>query len=37
MDNGQNRTFTYSSQPAVHQGERVRLVDGGRRLALVSN
>ena len=37
MDNGQNRTFTYSSQPAVHQGERVKLVDGGRRLALVSN
>ena len=37
MDNGQNRTFTYSRQPAVHQGERVRLVDGGRRLALVSN
>lgn len=37
MDNGQNRTFTYSSQPAVHQGERVRLVDGGRRLAPVSN
>lgn len=37
MDNGQNRTFTYSSQPAVHQGERVKLVDGGRRLALVGN
>lgn len=37
MDNGQNRTFTYSSQPAVHQGERVRLVDGGRRLALLGN
>jgi outer membrane lipoprotein SlyB len=37
MDNGQNRSFTYSNEPAVHQGERVRLVDGGRRLALVSN
>ena len=37
MDNGQNRTFTYSSQPTVHQGDRVKLVDGGRRLALVSN
>ncbi len=36
MDNGQNRTFTYSSQPAAHQGERVMLIDGGRRLALVA-
>ena len=35
MDNGQTRTFTYSSQPAAHEGERVRLVDGGRRLALL--
>lgn len=37
MDNGQNRTFTYTNQPTVHQGERVKLVDGGRRLALVAN
>ncbi len=37
MDSGQNRTFTYSSQPTVHEGERVKLVDGGRRLALVAN
>ena len=36
MDNGQNRTFTYSSQPTAHQGERVMLIDGGRRLALVT-
>jgi len=36
MDNGQTRTFQYSNQPAVNQGERVRLVDGGRRLALVT-
>ena len=36
MDNGQTRTFQYSAQPAVNQGERVRLVDGGRRLALVA-
>jgi len=35
MDNGTTRTFKYSSQPAVHEGERVRLVDGGRRLALL--
>ena len=37
MDNGQTRNFTYTNQPAVHHGERVRLVDGGKRLALVSN
>ena len=37
MDNGNTRSFHYSSQPAVHEGERVKLVDGGRRLALVTN
>jgi len=37
MDNGGTRNFTYSSKPAVHEGERVKLVDGGRRLALVAN
>lgn len=35
MDSGQVRTFTYTSQPAVREGERVKLVDGGKRLALV--
>ena len=37
MDNGNTRTFSYSAQPAVREGERVRLVDGGRRLALLAN
>ncbi len=37
MDSGQSRTFTYTNQPTVHEGERVKLVDGGRRLALVAN
>lgn len=37
MDSGQQRTFVYSSQPAVREGDRVKLVDGGRRLALVAN
>jgi len=37
MDSGQSRTFTYSSQPTAREGERVKLVDGGRRLALVAN
>jgi outer membrane lipoprotein SlyB len=36
MDNGNTRSFTYSSKPAVHEGERVKLVDGGRRLALLA-
>lgn len=35
MDSGQVRTFTYSSQPTVREGERVKLVDGGKRLALL--
>jgi outer membrane lipoprotein SlyB len=37
MDNGTVRNFTYSSKPAVNEGERVKLVDGGRRLALLAN
>jgi outer membrane lipoprotein SlyB len=36
MDGGNTRTFTYSSQPAVHEGDRVKLVDGGKRLALLA-
>ena len=35
MDNGYTRNFTYTNQPPVHEGERVRLIDGGRRLARV--
>jgi len=37
MDNGSTRNFTYTSKPGVNEGERVKLVDGGRRLALVAN
>jgi hypothetical protein len=37
MDNGGTRNFTYTDKPAVNEGERVKLVDGGRRLALVAN
>jgi outer membrane lipoprotein SlyB len=36
MDSGQQRTFVYSNQPTVHEGDRVKLIDGGRRLALVA-
>jgi outer membrane lipoprotein SlyB len=35
LDSGQTRTFQYSQQPAVREGERVRLIEDGRRLALV--
>jgi len=37
MDGGKTRTFTYSSQPTVREGDRVKLVDGGKRLALLAN
>jgi outer membrane lipoprotein SlyB len=37
MDSGQPRTFTYSSQPSVRPGDHVKLIDGGRRLALLAN
>ena len=37
MDNGNTRSFHYTNQPAVNEGERVKLIDGGRRLALVAN
>src|SRR5258705_8252239 len=36
MDAGNTRTFTYSNQPTVREGERVKLVDGGKRLALLN-
>jgi len=36
MDSGNTRNFTYTNQPAVHEGERVKLIDGGKRLALVN-
>jgi len=37
MDNGNTRNLTYTNKPAVHEGERVKLVDGGKRLALLAN
>ena len=37
MDGGKTRTFTYSNQPTVREGDRVKLVDGGKRLALLAN
>jgi len=39
MDSGNMRTLTFGSQPTVHEGERVKVVDGngGKRLALLAN
>ncbi len=31
------RNFTYRNQPTVREGERVKLVDGDKRLALLAN
>jgi outer membrane lipoprotein SlyB len=36
MDGGTTRSFHYSNDPAVKEGDRVKLVDGGRRLALIA-
>jgi outer membrane lipoprotein SlyB len=37
MDGGQQRTFVYTNQPTVQKGDRIKLLDGGRRLALVAS
>jgi len=36
MDGGQTLERTFSAQPTVREGERVKLIDGGRRLALLA-
>ena len=36
MDNGEARTFNYTDRPAVREGDRVKLIDGGRQLALIA-
>jgi len=37
MDDGTMRNLTYTNRPPANQGERVKLLDGGRRMALVVN
>ncbi|HET9340674.1 MAG TPA: glycine zipper 2TM domain-containing protein [Casimicrobiaceae bacterium] len=37
MDNGSTRNLTYTERPPVNEGERVKLLDGGRRIALLAN
>jgi outer membrane lipoprotein SlyB len=36
MDNGTSRNYTYSNKPEFHEGDRVKTLDDGRRLALVA-
>jgi outer membrane lipoprotein SlyB len=36
MDDGNTRTFTFGNKPAFREGDRVKTVDGGKRLALVA-
>jgi outer membrane lipoprotein SlyB len=37
MDMGGTHTFTYANKPAFREGDRVKAIDGGKRLALVAN
>lgn len=37
MDNGTTRTFSYNSKPPFRDGDRVKTIEGGKRLALVAN
>lgn len=37
MDDGSVRNLTYSERPPASEGERVKLLDGGRRMALLAN
>lgn len=36
MDNGTVRNLTYRERPPANEGERVKLLDGGKRMALVA-
>lgn len=36
MDNGRTQTFSYNNRPDYREGDRVKTLDGGRRLALVA-
>jgi len=37
LDNGKKKSMTYSSQPSFREGDRVKFVDGGKKLALLAN
>jgi outer membrane lipoprotein SlyB len=37
MENGTTRTYSYDNKPEFREGDRVKTLDEGRRLALVAN
>jgi len=37
MENGTTRNYTYDNKPEFREGDRVKTLDEGRRLALVAN
>jgi outer membrane lipoprotein SlyB len=37
MENGTTRNYMYDNKPEFREGDRVKTLDGGRRLALVAN
>lgn len=37
MDNGTTRSYTYSNKPEFRDGDRVKTLEDGRRLALIAN
>ena len=36
MQNGTTRNYTYSNKPEFRDGDRVKTVEGGRRMALLA-
>jgi outer membrane lipoprotein SlyB len=36
MDDGRTKNFTYNNRPEFHEGDRVKAVEGGKRLALLA-
>jgi outer membrane lipoprotein SlyB len=36
MDDGRTKTFTFGNRPEFHEGDRVKAVEGGKRLALLA-
>ncbi|MDQ2916239.1 MAG: glycine zipper 2TM domain-containing protein [Pseudomonadota bacterium] len=37
MDNGTKRTFSFNDKPGFREGDRIKTLDGGRRLALAAH
>jgi outer membrane lipoprotein SlyB len=37
LDSGKKQSVTYSSKPDFREGDRVKILDGGKRIALLAN